>query len=66
MKIVGQIKPCLWFDTNALEAAKFYVSVFENSRMGAVSHYGKAGQDVHGMKVGTVLAKPRKRSGLHQ
>ena len=56
MKIAGQIKPCLWFDSQAEEAAKFYVSVFENSRMGTVSRYGKAGQDVHGMKEGTVLA----------
>src|SRR4029079_3046526 len=28
-----------WFDTNALEAAEFYVSVFPNSRVGAITHY---------------------------
>ena len=34
------ITPCLWFDTQAEEAAKFYVSVFKNSKMGQVSRYG--------------------------
>lgn len=29
----------LWFDTEALEAAQFYVSIFPESRLGAVSHY---------------------------
>ncbi|MCW5250236.1 MULTISPECIES: VOC family protein [unclassified Streptomyces] len=30
---------CLWFDDRAEEAARFYVSVFENSELGAISHY---------------------------
>lgn len=34
------IIPNLWFDTEALEAAEFYVSVFPNSRITRVSHYG--------------------------
>ncbi len=34
-----RITPNLWFDTNALEAAEFYVSVFPNSRVGAITHY---------------------------
>lgn len=34
-----KITPSLWFDTNAQEAAEFYVSVFPNSRIVAVSHY---------------------------
>ena len=34
-----KITPNLWFDTNALEAAEFYVSVFPNSRVGVVTHY---------------------------
>jgi predicted 3-demethylubiquinone-9 3-methyltransferase (glyoxalase superfamily) len=33
----------LWFDNQAEEAAKFYVSLFKNSRMGAVARYGDAG-----------------------
>ncbi len=38
-----RITPCLWFDTQAEEAATFYTSVFENSRIGEVTRYGKAG-----------------------
>jgi len=35
--------PCLWFDTEGEEAATFYTSVFPNSRITEVSHYGDAG-----------------------
>jgi predicted 3-demethylubiquinone-9 3-methyltransferase (glyoxalase superfamily) len=37
-----KIAPCLWFDNEAEEAASFYVSVFKNSRITAVSHYGES------------------------
>ena len=37
------IVPNLWFDTQAEEAARFYTSVFTNSRITRVSHYGEAG-----------------------
>lgn len=33
----------LWFDTEAEEAARFYTSVFPDSRITDVSHYGEAG-----------------------
>ncbi len=33
-----KIAPCIWYDNNALEAAEFYVSVFENSRISYVTH----------------------------
>jgi len=38
-----KIVPNLWFDTEAEEAANFYVSVFEDARVLEVSHYGEAG-----------------------
>jgi predicted 3-demethylubiquinone-9 3-methyltransferase (glyoxalase superfamily) len=38
-----KIVPNLWFDTEAEEAAAFYVSVFENSRIVNVTHYTEAG-----------------------
>ncbi|HWC01640.1 MAG TPA: VOC family protein [Methylomirabilota bacterium] len=38
-----KITPCLWFDDQADKAARFYASVFRNSRIGKVSHYGEAG-----------------------
>lgn len=37
------ITPFLWFDTQAEEAARFYVSVFPNSRIGTILRYGDAG-----------------------
>ncbi|HSH65401.1 MAG TPA: VOC family protein [Bacteroidia bacterium] len=36
-----KISPCLWFDTNAEEAANFYVSIFKNSKINKISRYGK-------------------------
>ncbi|HEX3180612.1 MAG TPA: VOC family protein [Beijerinckiaceae bacterium] len=45
------IAPCLWFDNQAEEAANFYVSVFKNSRVTAISHYG----DGMPLPKGTVL-----------
>jgi predicted 3-demethylubiquinone-9 3-methyltransferase (glyoxalase superfamily) len=53
--IKQKITPCLWFDTQAEDAAKFYTTVFENSRIKQVSRYGEAGRDVHGKKAGTVM-----------
>ena len=50
-----KITPCLWFDTQAEEAAKFYASVFKNSTVGKISRYGKEGFEVHGKKAGTVM-----------
>jgi len=38
-----KIRPWLWFNTEAEEAANFYVSVFKNSRITSVSHYGDEG-----------------------
>jgi predicted 3-demethylubiquinone-9 3-methyltransferase (glyoxalase superfamily) len=53
--IKQKITPCLWFDTQAEEAVKFYTSIFRNSRITQVSRYGKAGQDVHGKAPGSVM-----------
>jgi predicted 3-demethylubiquinone-9 3-methyltransferase (glyoxalase superfamily) len=46
-----RITPNLWFDTESLEAAEFYCSIFPNSEVKAVSHYTEAG----GERAGTVL-----------
>ncbi len=43
------LTPCLWFDTQAEDAATFYISVFKNSRIVATSHYGEAGPREAGM-----------------
>jgi predicted 3-demethylubiquinone-9 3-methyltransferase (glyoxalase superfamily) len=49
MATLGKITPCLWFDTQAEEAAHFYTSVFKNSRIVQVTHYGSAGPRPEGM-----------------
>jgi predicted 3-demethylubiquinone-9 3-methyltransferase (glyoxalase superfamily) len=36
-----RITPCLWFDTQGEEAANFYISIFKNSRIVDVAHYGE-------------------------
>lgn len=50
-----KITPCLWFDTEAEEAANLYVSVFRNSRIVRIDHYPAAGQEVHGKPAGSVM-----------
>lgn len=37
-----KISPFLWFDTQAEEAAKFYTSIFKNSKVGYISRYDAA------------------------
>ena len=44
-----RITPNLWFDTEAEEAARFYISVFKNSRIVTVTHYTEAGPRAAGM-----------------
>jgi predicted 3-demethylubiquinone-9 3-methyltransferase (glyoxalase superfamily) len=57
MPIKQRISSCLWFDGQAEEAANFYLSVFKNSRITAVSRYGEAGPGPKGsvMVVGLEL-----------
>ena len=55
MAVIQKITPCLWFDSQAEEAAKFYVSLFPNSAVGAVTRYGKEGFEVHGRPEGSVI-----------
>jgi predicted 3-demethylubiquinone-9 3-methyltransferase (glyoxalase superfamily) len=50
-----KISPCLWFDDKAEEAAKFYTSVFKDSKIGDVTRYGKEGYEIHGKEEGTVM-----------
>ncbi|MDB6026397.1 MAG: 3-demethylubiquinone-9 3-methyltransferase [Verrucomicrobiales bacterium] len=50
-----KITSCLWFDGQAEEAAKFYTSVFKNSKMGRTTHYDDAGAAASGQPKGTVM-----------
>jgi len=42
-RTMPRISPFLWFDDQAEEAAKYYCSVFKNSKITNVTHYGEAG-----------------------
>lgn len=50
-----KIMNCLWFDSEAEEAATFYTSIFSNSRIGQVSRYGKEGFEFHGKPEGSAM-----------
>ena len=52
MKISSKIAPCLWFDNQGEDAAKFYTGIFKDSKIVAVTRYGEAGQEIHGRKAG--------------
>ena len=49
MATMTRITPCLWFDTQAEEAATFYTGIFENSKINEVSRYGPGGRRPEGM-----------------
>jgi predicted 3-demethylubiquinone-9 3-methyltransferase (glyoxalase superfamily) len=55
MQIIQKITPCLWFDDQAEEAAKFYTAIFNNSKIVSMTRYGEAGHEVHGRPAGTVM-----------
>ena len=50
-----KITPCLWFDNQAEEAAKFYASIFKNSKIRNMTRYGEAGSEVSGRPKGSVM-----------
>jgi predicted 3-demethylubiquinone-9 3-methyltransferase (glyoxalase superfamily) len=64
MARIGQrITPFLWYDDNAEEAAKFYVSVFANSRIVAVTRYDANMAKAAGRPVGSVMTVAFELSG---
>ena len=46
---------CLWFDSQAEDAANFYISIFKNSSMGSISRYGTEGFEFHKKPIGTAM-----------
>jgi predicted 3-demethylubiquinone-9 3-methyltransferase (glyoxalase superfamily) len=46
---MAKLTPCLWFDTEGEAAATYYTSVFKNSRILSVTHFGEAGPREAGM-----------------
>ncbi len=55
MQSIQRITPCLWFDDQAEEAARFYSGIFPNSKIVTISRYGEVGREVHGKPAGTVM-----------
>lgn len=53
--MVVKIRPNLWFDSEAEDAARFYVSVFQNANVGPVTYFPEAGQEIHGKPAGSVM-----------
>jgi predicted 3-demethylubiquinone-9 3-methyltransferase (glyoxalase superfamily) len=50
-----KIMPCLWFNTEGEAAAKHYVAIFKNSKIGRISRYGSEGKEIHGKEAGAVM-----------
>lgn len=59
-----EMKICLWFDSQAEEAAKFYTSVFKDSRIVQTSRYGKEGFETHRQKEGTAMVVTFSLNGI--
>jgi predicted 3-demethylubiquinone-9 3-methyltransferase (glyoxalase superfamily) len=54
-KLSRPLTPCLWFDNQGEEAARFYTGIFPNSRIGSIARYSEAGHEVHGQPAGKVM-----------
>ncbi|MDB5021604.1 MAG: hypothetical protein JWQ28_2731 [Pedobacter sp.] len=55
MVTMQKITTNLWFNDQAVEAVKFYTSVFKNSKIGKTTRYGKAGFEFHHKPEGTPM-----------
>jgi predicted 3-demethylubiquinone-9 3-methyltransferase (glyoxalase superfamily) len=55
MPMTQKIVPCLWFDGQAEEAARYYTGIFKNSKITKTSHYTEVGREIHKQKAGKVM-----------
>lgn len=60
-----KLTPCLWFNTQAEDAAKFYCSIFPDSRITETMRYGDAGKENHGRPPGSVMMVAFDLAGQH-
>lgn len=60
-----RITPFLWFDSNAEDAVKFYVSVFKNARISQTTHYTKESSNAAGQPEGSVMTIAFELDGQH-
>jgi predicted 3-demethylubiquinone-9 3-methyltransferase (glyoxalase superfamily) len=54
-RMTQRITPFLWFDDQAEDAVKFYVAIFENSKIGSTARYDEAGARASGRPEGSVM-----------
>ena len=52
---MSKLRPTLWFDTQAEDAARFYTGIFKDSNLGSITHYPAAGQEITGKPPGSVM-----------
>ena len=52
---VQVISPCLWYDNQAEEAARFYVSFFRKAKITSITRYPAVGQEIHKRPAGSVM-----------
>jgi predicted 3-demethylubiquinone-9 3-methyltransferase (glyoxalase superfamily) len=55
MQISSSIIPCLWFDRQGEDAARFYTSVFPDSGIDHIERFPPVGQEVHGQPAGLAM-----------
>lgn len=58
------ITPMLWFEQDALAAARAYAAAFADAGIGAISHYGSEGTEIHGQPDGQVMVVNLTLAGL--
>lgn len=63
MPAIKHIAACLWFDSQAEDAANFYVSVFDDAKIVRIARYTDAGFDIHHKPAGSVLTVEFELSG---
>lgn len=54
-KTMHNFTTCLWFDSNAQEAMKFYESIFDDAKISSITYYGEAGYEIHHRPKGSVM-----------
>jgi len=52
---MNRVRICLWFDTQAEEAARYCADIFKDSTLGTIARYPEAGQEIHGRPAGSVV-----------
>jgi predicted 3-demethylubiquinone-9 3-methyltransferase (glyoxalase superfamily) len=61
---IATLSPCLWFDGEAEEAARFYVSIFKKAKVVSVNRFPAVGQEIHGRPAGSVMTVDFVLNGL--